>query len=229
MLLKNGSTGDDVKKLQKFLGITDDGSFGSGTETAVKNWQKANGLTPDGVVGDITWDKMFPQGQNVSENVLEIPGLSLSKLKGIIPDSVLNEIPETAAKFNITTNLRLAHFLSQCAHESGNWKYRTELASGAAYEGRKDLGNTQPGDGVKFKGRGYIQLTGRANYAKFSTFIGEDCVATPTLVSDKYPLSSAGFFFNTKPNMWKPVSAGITGLETALSSVRSCAGNTPST
>ena len=81
MLLKNGSKGEDVKKLQKYLGIPDDGDFGSGTETAVKNWQKANGLKDDGVVGDITWGKMFPQGQNVSENVLESPGLSLEKLK----------------------------------------------------------------------------------------------------------------------------------------------------
>jgi len=225
MLLKNGSKGEDVKKLQRFLGINDDGDFGNGTEKAVKTWQKANGLKDDGVVGDVTWGKMFPQEQIVSETTIESPGLSLAKLKGIIPDSVLNEIPETAAKFNITTNLRLAHFLSQCAHESGNWKYRTELASGSAYEGRKDLGNTQPGDGVKFKGRGYIQLTGRANYTKFSKFIGEDCVANPNLVADKYPLSSAGYFFNTKPNMWTTCDKG-SGSDIVLAVTKKVNGGT---
>ncbi len=206
MLLKLGSTGEDVKKLQTFLGLKDDGDFGPNTEKAVKTWQKANGLKDDGIVGDATWNKMFPKNQDTPKS----PGLSLEKLKGVIPDSVLNEIPETAAKFNITTNLRLAHFLSQCAHESGNWKYKTELASGKAYEGRKDLGNTEPGDGVKFKGRGYIQLTGRANYTKFSKFINEDCVANPNLVADKYPLSSAGYFFNTKSNMWPTCDKGAT-------------------
>ena len=199
MLLKKGSTGEDVKKLQKFLGLKDDGDFGDKTETAVKKWQKENGLKDDGVVGDITWNKMFPT-QVIKEDVV-IPKeteLSIDKLKGKVPDSVLKEIVEIADKFNITTNLRLAHFLSQCAHESGNWKYKLEIASGKAYEGRKDLGNTETGDGVRFKGRGYIQLTGRANYHKFSKFIGEDCVANPDLVSSKYPLASAAYLLDTK-------------------------------
>lgn len=202
MLLKNGSQGEDVKKLQRFLGVKDDGDFGNGTEKAVKTWQKANGLLDDGIVGDATWNKMFPQGQIVPETVLEnANGLNLTKLKGQIPDNVLAQIPDTAAKYNITTNLRLAHFLSQCAHESGNFKWVVEFASGKAYEGRKDLGNTQPGDGVKFKGRGYIQLTGRANYTKFSEFCGEDCVTNPDLVATKYPMMSAAYFFN-KVKLW---------------------------
>ena len=57
-----------------------------------------------------------------------------------------------------------AGFLAQLAHESGQLRYMEEIASGSAYEGRRDLGNTQPGDGVRFKGRGPIQLTGRSNY-----------------------------------------------------------------
>jgi len=214
MLLKVGSKGDDVKKLQEKLGLTPDAGvaiFGPKTEAAVKAWQKANGLNDDGVVGDTTWGKMFGTTQVVKEDVVIAPvvGLSIDKLKGKVPDNVLAQIPETAGKFGITTNLRLAHFLSQCAHESGNWKYRLEIASGSAYEGRKDLGNTQAGDGVRFKGRGYIQLTGRANYGKFSTFIGEDCVANPDLVANKYPLASAAFFFNSN-KLWAICDLGST-------------------
>ena len=201
MLLKNGSTGEDVKKLQTKLGLTADGSFGPGTEAKVKEWQIANGLTADGIVGDGTWSKMFPIV------ITDTPNLKLDKLKGSLPDSVIAQIPDTAAKFNITTNLRLAHFLSQCSHESGNFKWIVEFASGAAYEGRKDLGNTQPGDGVRFKGRGYIQLTGRANYGKFSTFCGEDCVANPDLVANKFPMMSAAYFFNAN-KLWSICDKG---------------------
>ena len=65
MLLKNGSKGEDVKKLQRFLKIKDDGDFGNGTEIAVKNWQKSNGLKDDGIVGDSTWNKMFGSDSSV--------------------------------------------------------------------------------------------------------------------------------------------------------------------
>jgi predicted chitinase len=67
--------------------------------------------------------------------------------------------------FDINTRRRAAMFIAQVAHESGGFRYREEIASGAAYEGRRDLGNTHPGDGVRFKGRTYIQITGRTNYA----------------------------------------------------------------
>jgi putative chitinase len=208
MLLKVGSKGDDVKKLQEKLGLKSDGSFGPNTEKAVKEWQSKNGLTADGIVGDGTWSKLF-DAKPIEQVVVSVEGLKLDKLKGQIPDGVLAQIPDTAAKFNITNNLRLAHFLSQCAHESGNFKWVTEFASGQAYEGRKDLGNTQPGDGVKFKGRGYIQLTGRANYEKFSKFCGEDCVAKPELVATKYPMLSAAYFFD-KNKLWTICDKGAT-------------------
>lgn len=87
-------------------------------------------------------------------------------------------------KFSINTPLRLAHFLAQIGHESGELRYTEELASGVAYEGRKDLGNCHNGDGVRFKGRGLIQLTGRANYSAFSRYIGVDYVAHPELVKE---------------------------------------------
>ena len=135
--------------------------------------------------------------------------MDISKLGTKLPQAVLDEIPAIMEKFGVTNPLRLCHFLAQCAHESGNFKWITEFASGAAYEGRKDLGNTQTGDGVRFKGRGYIQLTGRANYGKFSTFCGEDCVAKPELVATKFPMMSAAYFFNAN-KLWSICDKGST-------------------
>lgn len=81
------------------------------------------------------------------------------------------------------TALRLAHFLAQLGHESDGFKAMEEYASGAAYEGRADLGNTQPGDGKRFKGRGPIQLTGRANYRDYGRRIGIDLEAHPEIAA----------------------------------------------
>ncbi len=234
MLLKVGSKGDDVKKLQTKLGLTADGSFGPNTEKKVKEWQQTNGLTADGIVGDGTWSKMFGSTpQVVKEDVVITPveGLNIEKLKGTIPDTVIAQIAETAKKFNITNNLRLAHFLAQCAHESGNFKAVSEnlnysadglkktfgkyfpgtLAESYAkqpekiasrvYGGRMGNGDESTKEGFKFRGRGYIQLTGKSNYVKFTQFIGEDCVANPDLVATKYPLASAAFFFNNN-SLW---------------------------
>lgn len=209
MLLKKGSFGEDVKKLQAKLGLIQDGTFGPLTESKVKEWQIKNGLVDDGIVGAFTWSKMFGSYDQITDSVTQLPNLSLNKLNGHIPAAVLEELLKIATQFGITNNLRLAHFLAQCAHESGSWKYKLEIASGKAYEGRKDLGNTQPGDGVKFKGRGYIQLTGRANYDVFSQFIGEDCVTQPDLVATKYPLASAAFFFN-RNKLWAICDQGAT-------------------
>lgn len=119
----------------------------------------------------------------------------IKNLNGKIPAKVLSQIPEVVCKFKIDTPLRMAHFLAQCAHESLNFKYTEEIASGKAYEGRKDLGNTEPGDGPRYKGRGYIQLTGRVNYTAFRKFIPEDCVANPEIVGSKYPLLSAAWYW----------------------------------
>ena len=98
-------------------------------------------------------------------------------LKKIMPfatdaniDKFLPHLNDTMATFNIDTPMRQAHFLAQIAHESGSLRYVKEIASGEAYEGRKDLGNVIPGDGVRFKGRGLIQLTGRTNYKLFDDF-----------------------------------------------------------
>lgn len=81
------------------------------------------------------------------------------------------------------TGLRLAHFMAQLAHESGGFRYMEEIASGQVYEGRADLGNTQPGDGKLFKGRGPIQLTGRANYRTYGRALGFDFESNPEMVA----------------------------------------------
>ena len=238
MLLKKGSKGEDVKKLQEKLGLTADGDFGAGTESKVKEWQLANGLTADGVVGDGTWSKMFG-GEVIKEDVVIPTGgvFKLEKLKGHIPDAVIAQIPDTAKKFNITTPLRLAHFLAQCGHESGNFKAVSENLNYSAdglkkifpkyfpgnlsesyaknpekiaskvYGSRMGNGDETTKEGYKFRGRGYIQLTGKSNYTNFAKFIGEDTVANPDLVSTKYPLASAAFFFDSN-KLWSICDKG---------------------
>ena len=247
MLLKLGSKGEDVKTLQEKLGLKADGSFGPGTEKAVKEWQIKNGLKDDGVVGDASWAKL------TKEEVLfdsSAPLSFINKIKGHIPDSVFQQIPATCAAFNIITPLRLAHFLAQCDHESGGFKAvsenlnygvdgllntfksdfdinhnrvieanekikantlsrKPEAIANFVYANQNGNGNEASGDGWKYRGRGFIQLTGRDNYAGFTKFIGEDCLANPDLVATKYQLSSAAFFFN-KNKLWSICDLGST-------------------
>lgn len=118
------------------------------------------------------------------------PGPSKEKLSVVMPRALPEKIdlyfePLVAGmkKYQITTPLRMAHFVSQLAHETASFLYAEEIADGSAYEGRRDLGNTQPGDGKRFKGRGLIQLTGRANYTQYHQDCGVDCVNHPELVA----------------------------------------------
>lgn len=188
--------------------------------------------------------------------------MNLSKLITSIPSPVMTEVDTLVEKYGVDTPLRLAHFLAQCAHESGNFKFLTENLNYSAdsllkvfpkyfkdkatadayarkpekiasrvYASRMGNGDEASGDGWKFRGRGYIQLTGKDNYKQFSDFIGEDCVATPDLIATKYPLASAAFFFQ-KNKLWdicdkgssnevvtavtKRVNGGTHGLEDRL-------------
>jgi predicted chitinase len=101
-------------------------------------------------------------------------------------------------EFEIATYLRASAFLAQLAHESAELRYFQEIASGKAYEGRKDLGNTKPGDGVKYKGHGPIQITGRANHTACGRALGLDLVNNPTLITlPPNAFRSAGWFWDT--------------------------------
>ena len=233
MLLKLGSKGDDVKKLQEKLGLKGDGSFGPNTEKAVKEWQSKNGLTSDGIVGDGTWSKIFD-----SESIKSSEGLSLDKLKGHIPDNVLSQIPSIVEKFNCNTALRLAHFLAQCGHESGGFKavsenlnysekgllktfkkYFTpelakkyaknpEMIASRVYANRMDNGDEASKEGWIFRGRGYLQCTGKSNYKLLSQEFGVDFLSNPDLVATDYPLATAGWFFN-RNKLWSICDKGI--------------------
>ncbi|MFY9223192.1 MAG: glycoside hydrolase family 19 protein [Blastocatellia bacterium] len=112
--------------------------------------------------------------------------ITIEQLRAIMPNLPLAKATEylphlnsALAEFEINTPKRQAAFLAQIAHESVELKHFKELASGRAYEGRRDLGNTQPGDGVRYKGRGPIQLTGRANYRQAGKDLGLDLENTP--------------------------------------------------
>ena len=238
MLLKKGDNNENVKLLQTKLGLEPVGNFGPKTEEAVKAFQKKNGLTADGIVGDGTWGKIMgttPTPQPivatpqpvVSTPTPQVAGLKLDKLKGHVPQIVIDSIPEVAIKFGINTPLRVAHFLAQCGHESGGFKVTSENLNYSAkglrgifkkyfptdaianayqrnpqkmankvYANRMANGSEASGDGYKFRGRGYIQLTGKENYTAFGKSIGVDIPNNPDLVASKYALASAAWFFS---------------------------------
>jgi putative chitinase len=164
--------------------------------------------------------------------------MNLEAIKTKIPANVLEQIPDIEAKFGLNSNIRLAHFLSQCAHESGNFKIFTENLNYSAkglrsifgkyfkddaialaferkpekianrvYSSRMGNGDEASGDGWKFRGRGYIQLTGKDNYSQFDKSVADDILANPDLVATKYPLMSAAFFFE-RNNLWKICDGG---------------------
>jgi putative chitinase len=243
MLLKRGDNNENVRLMQEKLGINPAvTTFGPKTEEAVKAFQTKNGLTPDGVVGDKTWAMIMGSSVPAPTPVVIQPvgNLKLDKLKGHIPDAVIAMIPDTAAKFEINTPLRLAHFLAQCGHESGGFratqenlnysakglmgifkKYfptealakqyerKPEMIASKVYADRMGNGNEASKEGYKFRGRGYIQLTGKANYTAFGKAIAEDMVANPDKVSSHYALLSAAWFFN-KNGLHKMADGGAT-------------------
>jgi putative chitinase len=166
--------------------------------------------------------------------------MNLEKLKGHIPDSVIAQLPDTMAKFELNTPLRLAHFLAQAGHESGGFKAlnenlnygakglrgifgkyfptdekaalyerKPEKIANLVYGGRMGNGPEASGEGWKFHGRGFIQLTGKDNYTAFTKAINEDCVSNPDLVATKYPLASAAWFFH-KNGLHKIADKGAT-------------------
>jgi putative chitinase len=232
MLLKKGDNNENVKLMQEKLGISPAvTNFGPKTEAAVKEFQAKHGLVADGIVGPGTWAKIMGEGEPLPappvQTIAPVGGLKLDKLKGHIPDAVIAMIPDTAAKFQINTPLRLAHFLAQCGHESGGFRatqenlnysakglmgifkkyFPTEAIANAyarqpqkiaskVYANRMGNGTEASGEGYKFRGRGYIQLTGKENYTAFGKSIGEDMTANPDKVASQYALLSAAWFFS---------------------------------
>ncbi|HEX2898800.1 MAG TPA: peptidoglycan-binding protein [Bacteroidia bacterium] len=230
--LAKGAKGDDVKRLQEKLGVKVDGDFGGKTEKALIAWQTANGIVPANGIADF---KTFIKLGLLSGAAA---ALSLKALLGVVPDKVVAQIIDDADKFQITTNLRLAHFLAQCAVESGEFKVVEENlkysaarllqifpkkfteAEAKEYGGKPEkianrvyaniIGNgpEASGDGYRYRGRGYIQLTGKDNYAAFSKFSGIDCITQPDLIATTYPLASAADYFNRTAKIWPTCDKG---------------------
>ena len=150
------------------------------------------------------------------------------KLITTLPKQVLDELPSVIDTFKINNPLVLSHFLAQCAHESGNFKFvrenlnysaqgllktfpryfskdtaeiaarKPELIANIVYGSRMGNGPKDTNDGFRFRGRGYIQLTGKDSYRQFGEYLGIDLLANPDLVATKYPLTSAAWFFEVK-------------------------------
>ena len=166
--------------------------------------------------------------------------MNLDKLKGHLPETVIAQLPDTIAKFELNTPLRLAHFLAQAGHESGGFKLvnenlnygakgllsifkkyfpteekaklyerKPEKIANLVYGSRMGNGAETTGEGYKFRGRGYIQLTGKDNYKAFDAVVTESIVDNPDLVATKYPLLSAAWFFH-KNGLHKIADKGAT-------------------
>lgn len=163
----------------------------------------------------------------------------LKKLSSKIPVQVLSELESVIREFDISNPFRLSHFLAQCAHESGNFKHvrenlnysaeglvkvfpkyfsketalwyarKPEAIANVVYGGRMGNGDKNSGDGFKYRGRGFLQLTGKVNYQAFANHIVDTNIMIDSdLVATKYPLTSAAWFFETK-KLWKICDEGL--------------------
>lgn len=131
--------------------------------------------------------------------------ITIEQLRAICPqlpkngDVFIPYLNEFMPAYGIDTPAAAAMFLAQAAHECGQFRYTQEIASGKAYEGRADLGNTQPGDGVRYKGRGIFQVTGRANYKTCGAALGLDLVNHPSLLeTPQYAVQSACWYWQSR-------------------------------
>lgn len=205
-----------------------DGRIGPGTIGAIEQFETLVMKQPES-------DGMLAPGDATIRALLEglAPGPTKEKLGIVMPralperlDLLWEPLVKAMNKYQITTALRAAHFIAQVGHETASFLYMEEIASGAAYEGRTDLGNTQPGDGKRFKGRGLIQLTGRSNYTAYSKDCGVDYVNNPfAVVSDPFVCVDVACWYwsNRKINeladrddvkaVTKAVNGGFNGLD----------------
>jgi putative chitinase len=150
--------------------------------------------------------------KNVEAKAVELSDIDL---KYILPDAgnksiqlYLPLLNRHMPRYDINTPLRAAAFLAQLGHESGSLRYVREIASGEAYEGRRDLGNTAKGDGVKYRGRGLIQITGKSNYRSCGEALRVDFINYPELLeTPEYAVESACWFWGWK-GLNAPADAG---------------------
>jgi len=241
-LIKIGSKGKLVKAWQEFLNSQGfesgepDGDFGNRTYRATIEFQKKNNLKADGIAGKNTFEKAVSLGFKYPEEIMTEAGKGITRdqlayiMKGAKSsdiDNFVEPINNVMEKYKINTLLRIAHFLAQVGHESGSLRYKEEIASGAAYEGRADLGNTHPGDGRKFKGHGLIQLTGRTNHTDYAKYVGDmDLVENPRRIAlePDHSAGAAGWFWMTRKlnpladqddimKITKRINGGYNGLE----------------
>ncbi len=145
--------------------------------------------------------------------------------KNEIIDPLVIYLNKYMPKYEVNNYLRVCHFLAQAAHEAASFRTLEEYASGAAYEGRKDLGNTQRGDGVRYKGRGIFQLTGRANYRDIGKKLGYDLENNPTLAAtpEISVLTALEYWKSRNLNKWadednveritRLINGGLNGFE----------------
>ena len=191
----------NLGKLTPLAPVSEDGRIGPGTIRTIEEFQRRcqNSPKPDGRVdpGGSTLNAMRDAVSPIFD-VDVLQGIMIYAKRSLAA-LFLTPLIHTMATNGIDSALRKAHFLAQLAHESGDLRYREELASGDAYEGRVDLGNTKPGDGRRFKGRGLIQLTGRRNYESYGTDRGEtyntDATVTKLATDPELAADVAGWFW----------------------------------
>jgi putative chitinase len=153
--------------------------------------------------------------------------MDINAISPLVPTPVFNQIPSVIEKFQINSPLRLSHFLGQVAHESGNFNYKIEnlnygsdglsktfpkyfnsdtaaacqrnpeKIANRVYANRMGNGDEASGDGFKFRGRGFLQITGKSNYVEFDKAVPENIIDNPNLIADKYPLFSAAWFWDS--------------------------------
>jgi putative chitinase len=248
--MQKGSTGSEVKRWQSFLisrgymGGQPDGVFGAGTFKATMAFQQAHGLTPNGIAGpetlreapefsgDATAAVSVTSGvlADLTESMLKqvMPGIAAANCSGYLPF-----LKQAMSEFEINTPARAAAFLSQLAHESGQFKFMMEIWGPTPAQNRyeppsdlaRQLGNQVAGDGKRFKGRGPIQLTGRANYKTYGDLLGVDLIGNPDKAAEKdVAFRTAGLYWKKNrlselaDKQWfmtitKRINGGFNGLE----------------
>jgi predicted chitinase len=232
---------EDVELVQRLLNLNGDqfplekrlkcdGIFGSKTLGAIQSFQTA-------IFGEQSEEsKVTPRDQTLMALCRALPTTVDTDFLGLLYlaadeaniEEFVDSINACMNHYEINTPLLQAHFLAQIGHESGELRFRKEIASGRAYEGRRDLGNTEPGDGPLFKGRGLIQLTGRANYTEYQRLnrFGSQVVGDPGMVAadPKLCVDVAGWFWDTRKlnllaarddleQVTRRINGGLNGLE----------------